>query len=94
MPSGERQIIAYLIPGDLCDVHVVLLKQMDHSIGTLSPCKVAFMFRAAIVKIMEEERRLTKALWWSTLVDEAIARKWLVMLEAARTCGFGISFAR
>jgi CRP-like cAMP-binding protein len=78
LPEGERQIMAYLIPGDLCDVHVALLRQMDHSIGALSACKVAFIPDKAITKMTDDHGRLSKALWWSTLVDEAISREWLV----------------
>lgn len=80
LPNGERQIMAYLIPGDLCDVHVALLRQMDHSIGTLSRCKIAFVPDRAISTIIEEHPRLSKALWWATLVDEAISREWLVSM--------------
>jgi len=38
--NGARQIMAYLLPGDLCDLDVALLKQMDHTITTLSACQV------------------------------------------------------
>jgi CRP-like cAMP-binding protein len=30
--DGRRQIVAYFIPGDTCDVRICLLKRMDHSI--------------------------------------------------------------
>ena len=40
LPSGKRHIMAYLVPGDLCDVHVFILKEMDHNIGTLSACRM------------------------------------------------------
>lgn len=33
--DGGRAIIAFLIPGDLCDAHVALLDRMDHSIDRL-----------------------------------------------------------
>jgi CRP-like cAMP-binding protein len=78
LANGDRPIMAYLIPGDLCDIHIALLDQMDHSIGTLSRCKVAFIAREKINKVMEENGRLARALWWATLVDEAILREWLV----------------
>jgi CRP-like cAMP-binding protein len=78
LPEGERPIMAYLIPGDLCDVNVTLLTQMDHSIGTLSPCKVAFIPRDKLTEIMRERESLLRALWWCTLVDEAVLREWLV----------------
>ena len=31
LATGTRQIMAYLVPGDFCDLHVFILKQMDHS---------------------------------------------------------------
>jgi len=31
LAGGRRQIMAYLVPGDFCDLHVFILKQMDHS---------------------------------------------------------------
>ena len=40
LPNGERQIIAYFIPGDLCDQRMFILKQMDHSIGTITSATV------------------------------------------------------
>src|SRR4051794_12174110 len=36
LADGKRQILAFLIPGDFCDLHVAILGVMDHSICTLS----------------------------------------------------------
>ncbi len=41
--------MAYLIPGDLCDVQASLLGAMDHSIGTISACRIALVPRAVIL---------------------------------------------
>jgi CRP-like cAMP-binding protein len=38
--DGMRQIMAYLVPGDAGDVDVTLLNAMDHSIRTLSDCRI------------------------------------------------------
>lgn len=78
LADGERPILAYLIPGDLCDVHIALLNQMDHSIGTLSSCRIAFIPRERMSTLIEGNWRVARALWWATLVDEAILREWLV----------------
>jgi CRP-like cAMP-binding protein len=77
LPDGMRQITAFLIPGDLCDVHITVLGEMDHSISTLTRAKVAYIPRATMVEV-ENRPSLTKALWWATLVDEAVLRAWLV----------------
>ena len=37
LPDGGRQIMAFLVPGDLCDAEIFILKEMDHSVGALNP---------------------------------------------------------
>src|SRR5713101_5915098 len=51
LPDGRRQIMAYLLPGDFCDLHTFFLKAMDHSIATLSPCRVVRIARRDIQNI-------------------------------------------
>jgi hypothetical protein len=43
LPDGARQITAFLLPGDFCDLHVTILGEMDHSITTLTRAKVAYI---------------------------------------------------
>src|SRR5687767_679059 len=43
LPDGARQITAFLIPGDFCDAHVAILRQMDHAITALTPAIVAYI---------------------------------------------------
>jgi CRP-like cAMP-binding protein len=78
LPDGQRQIMAFLLPGDLCDVHIFILEAMDHSLGLLSDAKVAAIPKQRILEITERRPNLARALWWSTLVDEAVLREWLV----------------
>jgi CRP-like cAMP-binding protein len=70
--------MAFLIPGDLCDVHITILDEMDHSIRALTPVTLRKFPADEIRNIMENHPRLARALFWSTLVDEAILREWLV----------------
>ena len=79
LPDGGRQITAFLVPGDFCDVHVTILSQMDHGIATLTPTRIAFIPHHAI-KAVTERPQLARALWWATLVDEAVLRAWIVNL--------------
>lgn len=75
--EGNRQIMAYLVPGDFCDMHVVVLKQMDHSIATISPCAVVDIPRDSILELLQSPT-LSLALWCCALVDAAVLREWLV----------------
>jgi CRP-like cAMP-binding protein len=78
LEDGRRQIVAYFVPGDLCDLRIFILKRMDHSIGALAASRVATLAPDNVLRLTNSFPNLTRALWWSTLVDEAITREWLV----------------
>jgi CRP-like cAMP-binding protein len=78
LPDGRRQIVAYLVPGDLCDVRAFLLKRMDHSIGALAPVEAAVVSQETMATLLDDYPRLMRALWWATLVEESITREWVV----------------
>ena len=80
MPDGRRQIMTFLIPGDLCDMHVFLLKEMDHSIGAITPVRVAPIARESIMNLFGANPRISAALWWSSLQEEAMLRERIVSL--------------
>src|ERR1044071_7551535 len=76
LADGRRQIMAHLVAGDFCDLHVFILREMDHTIATLSPCRVVDIPRPRILE-MTEGPALGRALWWAALVDAATLREWL-----------------
>lgn len=81
LPDGTRQIMAYLVPGDCCDLHVPILSRIDHTIGTLTVCKVAFLSHTVIEDLTRQYPSITRALWWSTLADQGTLREWLVNMS-------------
>jgi len=83
LPDGQRSIMAYLLPGDICDLHVALLGEMDHSIATLSECRVSRIDKTTVSEL-EERPHLRRALWLSQLVDHAISRQWIINLARRR----------
>lgn len=78
LESGARQIMAYLLPGDLCDLDVALLNRMDHTITTLSACKIVCLAPEAVADILDRHPAVARGLRISTLVDEATLREWLL----------------
>ncbi|MEA3003255.1 MAG: hypothetical protein QOH81_2043 [Sphingomonadales bacterium] len=77
LPDGARQITAFLIPGDFCDLHITVLREMDHSIATLTRAKVAYIPRERM-EALTARPDVARAFWWATLVDEAVLRSWIV----------------
>ena len=78
LADGSRQIVAFLIPGDFCDLHVAVLGHMDHGIIALNTCRVAFIPSDDLDALTSHHNGLTKALWWATLVDESVLREWVL----------------
>lgn len=76
--NGNRQIFGYLLPGDLCDVHVFMLDKMDHSIGLLSDAQVVTIPAAEMLDLINRYPRVERAFWISTLVAESTLRQWIV----------------
>ena len=80
LPAGTRQITAFLMPGDACDLHVGMLAEMDHSIQVLTPARVAAISRGEMDAMMVDYPRIAQAMYVSQLVDEGTLRAWIVSM--------------
>lgn len=80
LEDGRRQILAFFLPGDVCDLNMHLLREMDHSFGALTQLTVAELPQRMIEDITAEHPRLMQALTWETLVNLAIQREWTLNL--------------
>lgn len=78
--NGSRQIIAYLLPGDLCDADLLDLGRMDHAVGTLSRCTVVRIPREVLANLIERHPNVARGLRLVKLAEEATARAWIVNL--------------
>jgi CRP-like cAMP-binding protein len=76
LPNGTRQVLAYLMPGDSCDLHIGLLAEMDHSIQVITPALVATVERLDMDAIMDKHRGVAKAMYVGQLIDEGTMRAW------------------
>jgi CRP-like cAMP-binding protein len=85
LPDGSRQIIAFLMPGDFCDMNLSLLAEMDHSIATITPARVAMIPRAQLSLLLDTRPTIVRAFWWAQLVDEGILRAWIVSMGRRRS---------
>lgn len=78
LPDGRRQIVGFVLPGDLCDIRVGLVQRMDHYMAALTPLVAGVIPSNEIHAVMDRYPRLARALWWSSFVEESIAREWIV----------------
>ncbi len=78
--GGERQITELHVSGDFADLHSFTLKTLDHSIMTLTDCRVAMVPHEKLAQITRDHPHLTRVLWFLTNLDAAIHREWELSL--------------
>ena len=81
LEDGRTAILAFLLPGDLCDLDNFLLRPMDHSVGALTAVTVAGIPRPLFEDLMLQHARIAQALWRAALIDAAIQREWTLSLS-------------
>lgn len=83
--DGRRHSVSLHVPGDFVDLHCFALKRLDHNIDTIGRVKVGYVPHTAIERVMRENPHLTRLFWFSTLLDAAIHREWIISLEQLTT---------
>lgn len=79
LPDGRRQILGFLVPGDIIDLQGLFLG-LDHMVTAFTPCELGLVSHTKLTELMRHEPSVARALWRISLVEAAIAREWLVGL--------------
>lgn len=76
--DGRRQIMAFLIPGDLCDAEIFVLKVMDHGVAAMTPTTTALVAGKVMKELLRKPGGLGEALWWGTMTDLGVLRERII----------------
>ena len=76
--GGRRQIMGYLIPGDICDVHFVMFNTPDHSVALVGDSQVVNIPTHKIRELTVRFPAIERALSLAGLVDCSTIREWLL----------------
>jgi hypothetical protein len=76
LKSGARQITAFHLAGDFCDLHTYVLKTLPDSVVAMSACKVAIVPHSELDKIFRESYHIARLCWASTLIDASDHFNW------------------
>jgi len=78
--GSRRQIMSFLVPGDIADLHALHMPSYDHGLSTLGPAVLAFVPHSAFLRALDGSPRLSQAFWRDALIQAAIYREWVVNL--------------
>lgn len=80
LASGDRQVLGFLIPGDLCDVHYTICSSPDHSLAALCDARIVDVPIESLAGLMKKYPAISLTLSRAELVESATLREWLVNL--------------
>jgi CRP-like cAMP-binding protein len=80
--TGNRQIVSFVIPGDNCDLHTLVLPSLPYSITALTTVTLAYLPHDSLRDLIRRFPRLGYAFWRETLIDASIFQEWLVNVGA------------
>lgn len=78
---AKRHAVSFHVPGDFVDLHCFALKRLDHHIDTVGRVKVGYVPHAALEEVLRGKPHLARIFWFSTLLDAAMHREWIMTLE-------------
>jgi CRP-like cAMP-binding protein len=78
--DGRRQIVNFLLPGDLCSTNVCLLRTADHGLSALTHARIASIGAADVEAIAAGSPRIAQAFLWNDLSVASIQREWMTSL--------------
>jgi len=78
LADGRRRIVAFYLPGDICDFDMVMAGRQDRAIATITPTRVASVDRDALAALSAAHREIGEALWTDALGAVAIQSAWTI----------------
>ncbi|GJD77017.1 Crp/Fnr family transcriptional regulator [Methylobacterium gregans] len=78
LQNGNRRIVSFVLPGDLCFMHDTGAFGRDLRVGALTPCTVADLARSRLIELIARYPGISRAIWWVTLRELSRAREWIV----------------
>jgi CRP-like cAMP-binding protein len=80
LPDGGRQILDFMFPGDMTELHSLLLHATDHGILALGPTTIARLDHDRLVGEIIDHAFVSVAQWWSSLQQTAILRERIAVI--------------
>jgi CRP-like cAMP-binding protein len=78
---NRPHIVGLQVSGDFIDLHGFALKRLDHDLRALGPARIGRVSHARIREVIDRQPHLARLLWFSTLLDAAVHREWILKLE-------------
>ena len=80
LPDGRRQVISFMLPGSFFGLHANVFEIADHSVSTLTRCRIARFDPQLLTRTLAERPMLGAAIVWDNAREEALLMEHLASL--------------
>ncbi|MCQ8184099.1 Crp/Fnr family transcriptional regulator [Parvularcula maris] len=76
--DGRKQVVNFMLPGDMFDLQVFVGQKADHTVTALTELEVAAISPQQFMGLFRADNALGSSIWWSTVQEESILREQIV----------------
>jgi CRP-like cAMP-binding protein len=76
--DGRKQVLNFMLPGDMFDLQVFVGQKADHTVTALTDIEVASISANAFMDLFSAGHALGRSIWWATVQEESILREQIV----------------
>lgn len=84
LADGRRQILSFVVPGDIFGVYTVLFETMEYGVEALTPLRLVEMPATSLVEAFRQSPRLGVSLCWMVGQDERLLEEQIVRVGRRR----------
>lgn len=86
LQNGRRQVLGYLVPGDICNVYAFVRRRMDISVALITDATVGIGTDSALWNLLWSSPKIGQAFFRSLIVEEAMLREHLISMGRRNAC--------
>ncbi|MEM6649772.1 MAG: Crp/Fnr family transcriptional regulator [Pseudomonadota bacterium] len=80
LEDGRRQIVNFMLPGDIFDLQSLADLKADHSVTTVTPATVIKIKSEKFLRLLRQSTELAATFWWASVQEESILREQIVRI--------------
>ena len=80
LEDGRRQIVNFMLPGDVFDLQALADLKADHTVTATTDCEAIVIPSRPFGSMLRESARIASAFWWSAVQEESILREQIVRI--------------
>lgn len=78
LEDGRRQIVNFMLPGDIFDLQALADLDADHTVTAIDRVKVHHFEAKQFLSLLRRDADLASAFWWAAVQEESILREQIV----------------